>query len=239
VPNKKLIQSATLSILISSLSILAHAETIGVTDNQSIISDYPDENYGNNVWRGGLFVGRVYQDLSDFAFSRFYLKFDLPAYTSGSVITSATLTGLYNGPFDNGMYGNLRDVFSINQAQSNNWSSDTLTWANQPGYVADPVATFDNNYLTNSDSFLISWDITSAVQDRYTKDGVLSLVFKIQNESVNSPQNTWQYFSKKEAGLDQGFTITYTMATVPESSVPVMFALGFLGLFAGRKKYAR
>jgi hypothetical protein len=198
--------------LLVLIAVPVSAATLGVGDDESVAGNQPDTNFGGQTYRGGLWTG---QDSGLDGPARFYLMFDLPDYQPGLAVGSATLYGYYNDDWstdDNG----LHDIYL---GASDAWSQATITWNNQPGTLGSPIATWDA--ATATLGTWQSWDITSAMNGEYMGDGVLTLVFRAQDESPS--RNNWEYFAEKDYSTALGFYIDYTI--VPEPGLVSLFGL--------------
>src|SRR5689334_20122686 len=74
--------------IVLTLSISAQAVVVPVAQDCSVIGqDYASQNLNGNAYNGGLFTGVDGLAGNDNP-SRFYLKFNLPAYTPGTIVSS-------------------------------------------------------------------------------------------------------------------------------------------------------
>lgn len=214
-----------LGLVLFAAPLGASAVTIPVLDDASVYEFNPSQNYATSTHEGGLFTGTA-----DDSEARFYLKFVLPAFVPGTQVVSATLTGTYNED----LIDAVDAVHGIFLAASDAWSELTLTWANQPGILGGPVATWDAA-AEAVHPVLRGFDVTSAVDSEYQGgDGAISLVFAVLDPG---PNLTWEYWSSKEHTSQPGFSLDVTIAPVPEPATGLLAALGLvlLGGLARRR----
>jgi hypothetical protein len=218
---------------------VAHAGTVivPVAEDESVISGAPDKNYDDNYLRGGLYAG-VDGGLS--GPSRFYLKFDLPAYDDSLVLKKATLIGHHADDFDPANNGTDAIFF----VAGDDWSEKTLDWSNQPGHAyGSPEAMVDmNNAPVGKD---IKVDLTNTVRSQFQGDGVLSLMFQASNESVDPTNTNWEYFTEKEADPANAFRLELQLTSSQPSHAAVPLPPGvwvggaMLGAMWIRKNFGR
>ena len=213
-------QASIITILANS----AQAVVLTVAEDASVVGQTSATlNQNGNTYRGGLFSG-VDGIIGQDDPSRFYLKFHLPAYTAGTVISSATLTGYYNDDF------NAADdrTHSFFLAANDAWTESGITWNNQPGTVGSALAVFNAAAVTPGTS--LNWNITGAANGEYLGDGVLSILLRADDESLLASNANWEYFASKEYNPALAFQLSVTIAAVPE---PTTTALVLLALSAG------
>lgn len=207
--------------------------TIPVTEDESALLRYNGENYdaNNSSYGGGLFSG-VDGGISS-SFAQFYLKFNLPTYVAKTQVTSATLTGYYNDDY-NQADDKTHSIYSLPgyPGYDDSWSESTIDYDNQPynyQYLRDypRLAKFDAAEATVGT--FVSWDITSAVNQEYQGDSVLSLLFRPDYDNVEPENKNWEYFAEKEFDSEKAFRLEVEIAPVPEPSATVGLLFGALG----------
>jgi hypothetical protein len=235
-----------------------------INDDGSVTYHAPDETnldtgkpYG---LKGMLWTGVLKSGISegDFLRTRFYLKFDLksvlPTLGPGQHIASATLKGYYYAdlyPMDDAVH----EIYLVN---NDNWSEnpdefppaltsnpiDGVTWDNQP--LLDPADSSKGSLLqsfsfsTLTPESWLSWDITSAVQNEYAGDGVLSLMFKAQDESFSEDNLSYEKFQEKDCSPCCAFVICLTIVPGPSTLVGLLSMGATGGLIWGwRRRRAR
>ncbi|MBU3114613.1 DNRLRE domain-containing protein [Clostridium lacusfryxellense] len=106
--------------------------------------------------------------------TRSFIKFDLPALTSGSIVTSADLKlALYT------TNTNTRQI-NVNKVNSN-WDSSTLTWSNAPSF--DSVV--QDYQLVNGDANSFAYfNATNIVKEWYNTGNNYGLMLKNNDETV-------------------------------------------------------
>jgi len=216
-----------------TFTISAHAVVIPVAEDASVIGDIDAfSNQNGNIYRGGLFSG-VDGIVGPDDPSRFYLKFNLPAYTAGTIISSATLTGYYNDDYD------AADdrTHSFFLAANDGWTESGITWNNQPGATGPALAAFDAAAATPG-TFL-NWNITSAANGEYSGDGVLSILLRADDESLVESNANWEYFASKEYDAGLAFKLSVTIVPVPEPTTLSLLFPGLLALMASRRSRLR
>jgi PEP-CTERM motif len=195
---------------------------------------FANENFGAEDYGGGLLSGVDGSALS--GPYRFYLMFALPAFTTGTVISSAVLEGIYIDDWDT-----FDDrTHSLYQAPTT-WSESTITWNNQPGSIGGPIGSF--NAATAALPSVLSWNITAAVNTAYLAHNLLfSVMFRADDETLGvAPviNNNLEYFVSREfAGAAAGFRIDVTVAAVPEPATALLLAAGLAGAL-GRRHWRR
>ena len=124
--------------------------TLACTDDAYIDTDYPYENYGDDI---SLDV-TTWVDIESYMLT--YIKFDLSSISLDSTINSADLKlycyyyGLYYYPY-----------VSVYPCLDNSWDEMTITAINAPIPESTEI---DTEYILYEDMWY-SWDVTSYVQD--------------------------------------------------------------------------
>jgi hypothetical protein len=216
------------------VSIAGAASTIVVDEDVSVVgADWADVNMDSNTYRGGLFTG-CDGFVSDDP-SRFYLKFVLPGFVSGSSISSATLKGWYNDDFD----ATIDKTHSFYEAADDSWTQTGITWNNQPGALGSSVAVFDAT--AQAPGQWLSWDLTPLADAQYQGDGILSLVCLADDESLDASNTNWEYFARYAYDPDLAFrleieTKSGNNPSTPELSTWALLACSGLAGFVLRRR---
>jgi len=131
-----------------------------------IDSDHPDSSFANNVnITVGAYSGRAY---------RIYVNItSLPTLKATDVIVSSEihyeyLTGIYSSPY-----------YAYNVADSS-WSSNTVTWNNQPQIDPEPL-----DYSASKENGQLIYDITRAVKEWYV-DGKQTHGIMLKGEELQN-----------------------------------------------------
>lgn len=163
--------------------------TVPVLEDESVYLGHNSSyNLNGNSYRGGLFTG-VDGAITNSS-ARFYLKFKLPVAPETEV-TSAILRGYYNDDYNQAD----DDVHGIYFVASDSWSESSLTWDNQPGQAYGmSEATFDATKAKVGT--FVGWEITPIVNQELQGDGVLSLLFHANKESMVPENQNWEYFAE-------------------------------------------
>lgn len=187
---------ASIFLVASLFGTSTIAQTIAPSYNVSVYSyKNVDQTYG------GLYLGNA----GDGEIARLYEFFQLPNYTAGTVITSATFNFYYDGPYLNA--AGPHDLYIT----SNTWNGSTITWANQPGPVGGVITSFNLTAIG-----LVTVDLTSSVNAAYQSGGPFS--FLVKSPIEGSTKNDWRYVS--------GESLIVTIAAVPEPETYLMLLLG-------------
>jgi hypothetical protein len=199
---------------------IAHAGMVmvPVAEDESVIAGAPEKNYDDNYLRGGLYSG-VDGGLS--GPSRFYLKFNLPAYDDSLVLKKAWLVGHHDDDFDPANNGTDAIFF----VAGDDWSEKTIDWANQPGHAyGSPEAMLDMNDAPVGGNVKV--DLTNAVRSQFQGDGIISLMFQASNESVDPSNTNWEYFTEKEADPANAFRLELQLESSQPSHAAVPLPAG-------------
>lgn len=175
--------------------------TVSVLEDESMTSNNPDTNYAGNQFRGGLWVGYEEAD----GMTRSWLKFNLSHIPNAAAIHSATLNAYLNDEWNSSADAAIGIYYSDNDT----WSTDTLTWSNQPDFSESPSDVIDSP--PSPDMFVMGnwyhWDVSAAVTATIRGDKILTEVLKQVNESLAI--ETWKYFVDKDYAPDYPFNNTY------------------------------
>ena len=170
------------SLMCTSLA-LAETVRLDVLEDEAVVSgDLADQNFSALSYRGGLYIGVASDALWT---GRSYLKFDLSGLDSP--VTSARLWLYLTQKFDEpdrpvGAYLTTDD-----------WSEATLTWNNAPAPVSGPVDSAQPPFAALQ---WYCWDVTALVQQEAAGDGILSMLLKEIEESLDPC--TWNYYAERE-----------------------------------------
>lgn len=157
-----------------------------VTANLAISNIKDASVYQYNAWdnytNGVLDCGHT----EEHGIMRSYLKYrNLPTLKSSDVVLGAYLRLLYANPSG---YASPIEVRKTN----GNWESETITWANQPGYQ-DTI----EDYAIVQNQGHYGWNITEIVRDWYATGNtglVLRAPDEIENDTTTTPYLK-QFFS--------------------------------------------
>lgn len=168
--------------------------------DESVVSGSPEKNYGDNLNRGGLFVGN---DGTGMGISRFYVKFELPEGMKPADVASASLWATYLDDLDRDDNG----VHRIHFVAADDWQEETINWTNQPGPTfGSSEATFDSSKATPGDN--VKFDVSDLVKKELSGDRTLSLMFAASNESTDRSNRNWEYFPEREFDQAKAFHLT-------------------------------
>jgi len=136
-----------------------------------VLTEAPDINYGNYQY---FSIG----NLSVSILGRVYIQFDLSTLPSNAIIVSANMK-LYQ--YDT----TGTESFSIGVHQvTAGWLEDTITWNNQPSYLAIPESIVD---ITVGDTTWLSWDIGTLLQKWVDgTDANYGVILKDTDEPIGS-----------------------------------------------------
>jgi len=198
-----------LVVTLSGTSLFAgtvESVSVPVAEDESVISNRPDQNYANNLVRGGLFTG---VDGGFSGASHFYLKFHLPDFDPASSVLDAKLVGFWFDEFAPAQ----QDTHGIHFVAYDGWTELNLTWANQPGPAYGTAQAMWETSGGSPGEF-VSIDLTNIADQEYRGDGTLSVMFKASNESMDPTNRNWQYFVEHEADPERAFRLEITLGTV-------------------------
>lgn len=234
-----------LTLGISSAAQGGASIIVPAAEDESVNGGFVDKNYADNLNRGGLFVG---SDGTGAGPARFYLKFNLPDFIDAGELASATLSGVYCDDLDRKVNGTHR----IHFVGADDWSEDTITWANQPGPTfGSPEARFDASTATPGTAQ--KWNLTEVVRGELKGDGILSLMFAAENEGTDRSNTNWEYFAEREFDPTRAFSLTLATTTgvstggptgpvavpLPPAAWPALITLGGTALVMVRKRLKR
>jgi len=175
--------------------------TVSVLEDESMMSHNPDSNSAGNQNRGGLWVG--YEPID--GMTRSWLKFNLSHIPDNVAIQSATLNAYLNDEWVPESDAAIGAYYSTNDT----WSTETITWNNQPDFSATPSDIIDSP--ASPDMFVMGdwyhWDVSGAVAETIQGDKILSEVLKQVDEGLTN--ETWKYFLDKDYLADYPFNDTY------------------------------
>jgi hypothetical protein len=189
--------------LLATTAIAGPSLILPTVADESVVSGSAEKNYGENLNRGGLFVGN---DGTGMGISRFYLKFELPKGIEPSQVASARLWATYLDDLDRDDNG----VHRIHFVAADDWQENTINWINQPGPTfGSPEATFDSSKTEPGTE--VQFDVSDLVKTELAGDRMLSLMFAAANESTDRSNRNWEYFPERE--FDQAKSFHLTIAT--------------------------
>jgi hypothetical protein len=172
-------------------------------------ADAKNVNFGDWVWKGGLFAGRVPWTANDYSgTARIQLY---PQGATGYVPRLVALTLFHQGP-NSRFTGDLDlGVFLPSDEDENLETTEgTLTWANKWGIVpqADPADPPDDSVypvskrlLTGSFQDYVNWQLTT-VSKQETKTSSMALqalcLAAHDEEAWSTTHSAWRYFGSRE-----------------------------------------
>ncbi len=175
--------------------------TVSVLEDESTMSGEPDSNKAGNQHRGGLWVGYEVTD----GMTRSWLKFNLSHIPDNAAIQGATLNAYLNDEWNVTCDAAIGAYYSTNDT----WSTETITWNNQPTFSATPSDIIDAP--ASPDMFVMGnwyqWDVTGAVAETIQGDKILTEILKQVDEGLTN--ETWKYFLDKDYLADYPFNDTY------------------------------
>jgi hypothetical protein len=160
-------------------------------EDESVSSFAPDTNYHDNIFRGGLFVGR--DVFGTYYTSRSWLMFNLTHLPAKIEYINASLN-VYCNESTSASDSPIGAYFSADDS----WREDTITWNNQPALSSGPEDTISSP--ASPDMFVdhqwYSWDVTDVFSDALNGDNILSLVLRQVDEGL--ALTTWKYFTERD-----------------------------------------
>lgn len=179
-------------------AIVPDAEVGGTTTCASGVDFWRD--WGNLNYAGREHFNIQNQiDVVDWpCFSKYYVTFPLDQLPAGKVVISATLTLHQFGNSGQGYspppIGSTIQVFTVDDP----WDEATLTWNNAPLATANGARAWVEplDTLPKWPGIPHTWDISSAIVERYTAGGPLRLVLY----SADGAQHSGKYFISSDTG---------------------------------------
>jgi hypothetical protein len=150
-----------------------------------------------------------------------YLQFDLSGFTGPRDITdvSLTLTVASGSQF----FGTPLPI-DIYLANSNAWTTNSITWNNQPGY-----STVLSSLLFHDGSIRPTWTLSGFNIQRAINAGALSLALAVPIDTLGSGV-TFKLLAPNEPSVSLSIR-----QSVPLPSTGLLFGVGFIGLAAWRR----
>ncbi|WP_456328753.1 DNRLRE domain-containing protein [Archaeoglobus sp.] len=151
--------------------------TFNPTDDTFADQLYPNSNFGSESY---LLV-----DSLSLWKDRTFVKFDVSSLPAGAHVVNATLQlYVYDTRAKNRNYGA--------HLVQNDWSEDTLTWNNQPGFSSTATDT------VKVDEGWLSWNVTTDVRGFISGNPNYGWCIKDENENTHNTRYTYMY--SKESG---------------------------------------
>ena len=139
---------------------------------------------------------------------RIYLKYrDLPTLPDDAVIASANIK-MYK--LDN--TSNSSGSMQVHKVLAN-WETETLTWANKPGYNA----VVEDSVVIGNGSGYYTWDVTNIVQGWYANTNT-GMMFKMDTTTEEAGGSSWKQFYSCECGVTD-YMPTLTMEYLTETNL--------------------
>ena len=147
---------------------------------QNILDQFVAEDYYEDWNHGALYTGYY----TAFGKMRTFLQYvNLPDLSSSDVVVNATLSLWNHG-------GNSADTVVEVHGVNATWDSQTITWANQPGY--NSIA---EDYAIVSSTGRYTWEITDLAQKWYSDENT-GLMLKAPDNVETGGTNNWKkYYS--------------------------------------------
>lgn len=174
-------------------SISATPVEVVASENQAVDSrldlrystaHYQDFQFGNNTYRGGLFVGYA-NDPS--RVGRSFLKFELP---SADGFWAGSVNGYYTQSVANG------STTVGCQLVNDDWSGTSMVWSTTPSITptSAPLTQTVSYNSSNPVSGWCTWALNDDICSKFVGNSMASFALASTNESSAS----WAYFAKKE-----------------------------------------
>lgn len=212
---KKLIISGVIVAITLAIPAIPASATVYATDDTVVRAGYPTSPGGGFNWTSSGDGEGLY---------RLWVKFALPALVPGTCVDTAMLYGYYYQD----THGGRDVVHNLYAVSDDNWTEGNLTWNTQPLQSTWSLAgTWDSAPCTPL--MWVSWDVSSAVNQEYLGDGVISFLMRPDNEI----QWTGEQFRTKEyTTTDLRWHIEITTKPcgpqVPEWSSIMLAGMGLL-----------
>jgi hypothetical protein len=165
---------------------------INPSDDAWVVDGDPDVNTGSNP------VASV----APYWVFRSYLKFPLTVIPENVLIVSATLN-----LFHSEGYGPTR-TYDIHRVSAD-WSEETITWNNQPGYAA--IITASLSFDPKDNGKWRSWDVTSDIDSTALAERWVSWCIKYTNEGPDYTGPCWNFYTKENPRNKPYLEITYNV----------------------------
>jgi hypothetical protein len=173
---------------------------------------YKDYKFGNQVYRGGLFVGFVGDGSKT---GRSFVKFPLATYPTQAAMRAGTLNLYFTGAVTNGTTVANVDV-GYQPVTSDTWDAANLVWTTAP--TVNPAQSKEFTTLTynptnpTASQKWYRWKAAQDIKSVFTGDQVLTAAFTGLTDTTSG----WAYFAKSQ--FSSG---AYTPAAMHVWNVPV------------------
>jgi hypothetical protein len=154
-----------------------------------------------------------------------YLQFGLSGFTGPRDITDITLTMTWASV---SQFLGTPVPINVYLANSNAWTTNSITWNNQPGYTTQ-LSSLLFNPDNPSESFRRTWTLSGFNIQQPINAGALSLALAIPIDTLGTGV-TFKLNSPNEPALSLAIR-----QSVPLPSTGLLFGLGFIGLAAWRR----
>ncbi len=174
---------------------------IQVGEDTFTLSSEPSLTHDNFGSHGGLVCGN---DSGGGGYmARIWLKFDLTHIPHTVAFTRATLNLYMVHSFDD-----ADEPFGVYTSGNDSWAADTITWDNEPDLNPVPMDVIDSPSSPNTfaDDNWYEWEITDAVLQTISEDGILTLVLRQVDESLSIPSMKG-FISRENSVTDDTNTI--------------------------------
>lgn len=178
-----------------------------------LLSDQPTTNAAPGLEQIGVYH---FDDLEYVS----YLQFDLSGFTGPRDITDKTLTMTWASVSQ--FFGTPVPI-NVYLANSDAWTTDSITWNNQPGFTTQ-LSSILFNPDNPAEPFTRTWTLTGLNIQKAINAGALSLAVAIPINTL-ATGITFKLPSPNEPTLS--LTIRQS---IPEPSTWILFGIGFTGV---------
>jgi hypothetical protein len=207
-------------LFVSLTPVVASADTSTFTPTQVgfLLSDQPTINAAPGLEQIGVYH-------LDGLENRSYLQFDLSGYNGPRDFTAITLTMTVASVSQ--FFGTPVPI-NVYLANSNAWTTNSITWNNQPGFTTQLSSLLFNP--DNPTTFTRTWALSGFNIQQAINAGALSLALAIPIDTLGTGV-TFKIPAPNEPSLSLSIR-----QSVPEPSTSILFAIGLTGLAAWRRR---